>query len=122
MQYDVLHQEFGGELMTFGGFDVDTAVLRRQGQNFTDLGADFAKASKQLETALEGLGEPWSDADFGDVFGEIYTPIRDGILASMDSLAERLQQIGHTLQDNARTYDASDASNSGLLSGIAGQL
>ncbi|WP_308293817.1 hypothetical protein [Streptomyces sp. RK62] len=122
MQYDVLHQEFGGELMTFGGFDVDTAVLRRQGQNFTDLGADFAKASKQLETALEGLGEPWSDADFGDVFGEIYTPIRDGILASMDSLAERLQQIGHTLQDNARTYDASDTSNSGLLSGIAGLL
>ncbi|MFE0405642.1 WXG100 family type VII secretion target [Streptomyces nigra] len=122
MQYDVLHQEFGGELMTFGGFDVDTAVLRRQGQNFTDLGADFAKASKQLETALKGLGEPWSDADFGDVFGEIYTPIRDGILASMDSLAERLQQIGHTLQDNARTYDASDTSNSGLLSGIAGQL
>ncbi|MFF5044418.1 WXG100 family type VII secretion target [Streptomyces nigra] len=122
MQYDVLHQEFGGELMTFGGFDVDTAVLRRQGQNFTDLGADFAKASKQLGTALEGLGEPWSDADFGDVFGEIYTPIRDGILASMDSLAERLQQIGHTLQDNARTYDASDTSNSGLLSGIAGQL
>ncbi|MGV9569627.1 WXG100 family type VII secretion target [Streptomyces nigra] len=122
MQYDVLHQDFGGELMTFGGFDVDTAVLRRQGQNFTDLGADFAKASKQLETALEGLGEPWSDADFGDVFGEIYTPIRDGILASMDSLGERLQQIGHTLQDNARTYDASDTSNSGLLSGIAGQL
>ncbi|MFK4869641.1 WXG100 family type VII secretion target [Streptomyces sp. CSMPJR101] len=122
MQYDVLHQEFGGEVMTFGGFDVDTAVLRRQGQNFTDLGADFAKASKQLETALEGLGEPWSDADFGDVFGEIYTPIRDGILASMDSLGERLQQIGHTLQDNARTYDASDTSNSGLLSGIAGQL
>ncbi|MFE2643656.1 WXG100 family type VII secretion target [Streptomyces nigra] len=122
MQYDVLHQEFGGELMTFGGFDVDTAVLRRQGQNFTDLGADFAKASEQLGTALEGLGEPWSDADFGDVFGEIYTPIRDGILASMDSLAERLQQIGHTLQENARTYDASDTSNSGLLSGIAGQL
>ncbi|MFI9802286.1 WXG100 family type VII secretion target [Streptomyces sp. NPDC052302] len=122
MQYDVLHQEFGGDAMTFGGFDVDTAVLRRQGQNFTDLGGDFAKASKQLESALEGLGEPWSDADFGDVFGEIYTPIRDGILASMDSLAERLQQIGHTLQDNARTYDASDTSNSGLLSGIAGQL
>lgn len=108
--------------MTFGGFDVDTAVLRRQGQNFTDLGADFAKASKQLESALEGLGEPWSDADFGDVFGEVYTPIRDGILASLDSLAERLGQIGHTLQDNARSYDASETSNDGLLSGIAGQL
>ncbi|MFE5189334.1 WXG100 family type VII secretion target [Streptomyces sp. NPDC056628] len=122
MQYDVLHREFGGDAMTFGGFDVDTAVLRRQGQNFTDLGADFAKASKKLESSLEGLGEPWSDADFGDVFGEVYTPIRDGILASMDSLAARLQQIGRTLQDNARTYDASDTSNSGLLSGIAGQL
>jgi hypothetical protein len=122
VQYDVLHQEFGGDAMTFSGFDVDTAVLRRQGQNFTDLGGDFAKASKQLASALDGLGEPWSDAVFVDVFCEIYTPVRDGILASLDSLAERMQQIGHTLQDNARTYDASDTSNSGLLSGIAGQL
>ncbi|TXS42012.1 hypothetical protein EAO75_34090 [Streptomyces sp. uw30] len=108
--------------MTFDSFNVDTTVLRRQGQNFADLGGDFAGASKRLQSTLEGIGEPWADAEFGDIFGEIYTPIRDGIFTSMDSLAERLQQIGHNLQDNARNYDASDTSNSGLLSGIAGQL
>ncbi|MFJ8633082.1 WXG100 family type VII secretion target [Streptomyces sp. NPDC093568] len=108
--------------MSFGIFDVDTDVLRRQGRMFADLGGDFARASKKLQGDLEGHGEPWADADFGEVFGEIYTPIRDGIFTSMDSLAERLQQIGQNLQDNARDYDASDASNSGLLSGIAGQL
>ncbi|MFE5817370.1 WXG100 family type VII secretion target [Streptomyces sp. NPDC056479] len=106
----------------FDTFSVDTAVLRQQGQMFADLGGDFAKASKRLQGDLEGIGEPWADADFGEIFGEIYTPIRDGIFTSMDSLAERLQKIGHNLQDNARNYDASDASNSGLLGGIAGQL
>ncbi|MGC9542580.1 WXG100 family type VII secretion target [Streptomyces sp. UG1] len=108
--------------MTFGTFDVDTDVLRQQGRMFDGLGGDFARASKKLQSDLEGIGEPWADADFGEIFGEIYTPIRDGIFTSMDSLAERLQQIGHNLQDNARNYDASDVSNSGLLGGIAGQL
>ncbi|MEU6303842.1 hypothetical protein [Streptomyces chartreusis] len=108
--------------MTYDFFGVDTDVLRRQGQKFADLGGDFARSSKRLQTDLEGIGEPWADADFGEIFGEIYTPIRDGLFTSMDSLAERLQQIGHNLQDNARNYDTSDVSNSGLLGGIASQL
>src|SRR4051812_48287608 len=108
--------------MEFDTFDVDTAVLRKQGQNFVGLGGDFSKASKELQDTLEGLGEPWQDADFGDLFGQVYTPIRDGILTSMDSLAKRLQQIGHNLQDMARDYDGSDASNSGLLNRISGQI
>lgn len=106
----------------FDAFGVETDVLRQQGQKFAHLGGEFASASKRLKGDLEGIGEPWADADFGEIFGEIYTPIRDGILTSMDSLAERLQQIGNNLQDNARNYDASDASNSGLLGGIAGQF
>lgn len=108
--------------MEFEIFDVDTAVLRRQGQSFVDLGGDFSKASKGLQDTLEGLGEPWADADFGELFGQIYTPIRDGILTSMESLAQRLQRIGYNLQDMAHNYDRSDASNSGLLNDISGQL
>ncbi|MEU6573384.1 hypothetical protein [Streptomyces sp. NPDC046805] len=108
--------------MAFDAFNVDTAVLRQQGRNFADLGGDFSNASKRHQNALEELGEPWEDADFGEIFGQVYTPIRDGILASMDSLAERLQHIGHNLQDMAGNYDASDASNSGLMNRISGQL
>lgn len=108
--------------MTFETFGVDTDVLRQQGQRFATLGGDFATASKRLQGALEGIGEPWADADFGEIFGQVYTPIRDGIFTSMDSFAERLHQIGQNLQDNARDYDASDASNSGLLDRISGQL
>jgi hypothetical protein len=108
--------------MEFDAFDVETAVLRAQGGNFVELGSGFANSSKRLQSTLEGLGEPWEDADFGEIFGQVYTPIRDGILASMESLAERLQQIGHNLQDMAGNYDASDSSNSGLLNEITGRL
>ncbi|MFI7412261.1 hypothetical protein ACIBU0_26665 [Streptomyces sp. NPDC049627] len=108
--------------MGFDAFDVDTHVLRRQGGKFTDLGTDFASASKRFQDSLEGLGEPWADADFGEIFGEVYTPIRDGIFTSMDSLAERLEKIGHNLQDMARSYDESETSNSGLMNGLTGQL
>ena len=108
--------------MEFGTFDVDTSVLKKQGQNFAELGSDFTKASKKLQDDLDGLGEPWAEADFGDVFGQVYTPIRDGIFTLMDSLAKRLAQIGHNLEDMARSYDDSDASNSGQLTGIISEV
>ncbi|MGW6734166.1 hypothetical protein [Streptomyces sp. NPDC055013] len=108
--------------MEFDTFSVDTDVLRRQGGKFADLGGDFSTASKRFQDALEGLGEPWAEADFGEIFGQVYTPIRDGIFTSMDSLAERLQKIGDNLQDMARNYDGSDTSNGGLMNGISGQL
>jgi hypothetical protein len=108
--------------MEFGTFDIETTVLREQGRNFVELGGDFMKASKGLQDTLEGLGEPWEDAEFGEVFGQVYTPIRDGIFTSMDSLAKRLEQIGYNLQDMAGNYDGSDTSNSGLLNKISGQL
>ncbi|MFJ8538583.1 hypothetical protein [Streptomyces sp. NPDC093591] len=108
--------------MEFDTFDVDTGVLRKQGGKFVDLGGDFSTASKRLKGNLEDLGEPWADADFGEIFGQVYTPIRDGIFTSMNSLAERLQKIGYNLQDMARNYDASEASNNGLLNGISGEL
>ncbi|WP_128435284.1 hypothetical protein [Streptomyces cyaneus] len=108
--------------MEFETFDVDTGVLRRQGGKFVDLGGDFSTTSKRFKDSLEELGEPWADADFGEIFGQVYTPIRDGIFTSMGSLAERLQKIGYNLQDMARNYDASETSNSGLLNGISGEL
>lgn len=108
--------------MEFDTFSVDTDVLRRQGGKFADLGGDFSTASKRFKDAFEGLGEPWAEADFGEVFGQVYTPIRDGIFTSMDSLAERLQKIGDNLQDMARNYDASDMSNSGLMDKVSGKF
>ncbi|MGW2518475.1 hypothetical protein ACWC09_15935 [Streptomyces sp. NPDC001617] len=108
--------------MEFGTFDVDTSILKKQGENFAELGGDFSKASKKLQDDLDGLGEPWADADFGDIFGQVYTPIRDGIFTSMDSLAKRLSQIGHNLEDMARNYDDSDASNSGRLNGMISEV
>ena len=108
--------------MAFDAFDVDTDVLRRQGVNFAELGGDFTKASKRLQDALEGLGEPWADADFGEIFGQVYTPIRDGIFTSMDSLGKRLESIGRKLQDMAHNYDESESSNYVLMDGISGQL
>ena len=108
--------------MAFEAFDVDTGVLRMQGGNFAELGVDFGKASKRLQDTLEGLGEPWADADFGEIFGQVYTPIRDGIFTSMDSLGKRLESIGHKLQDMAHNYDESESSNYVLMDGISGQL
>ncbi|MFE0257211.1 hypothetical protein [Streptomyces sp. NPDC059010] len=108
--------------MEFDTFSVETDVLRRQGGKFVDLGGDFSTASKRLQDALETLGEPWADADFGEIFGQVYTPIRDGIFTSMDSLAERLQKVGHNLQDMARNYDAAETSNSGQMDGLTGQF
>ncbi|NUP14556.1 MAG: hypothetical protein HOZ81_00300 [Streptomyces sp.] len=108
--------------MEFDTFNVETDVLRGQGGKFVDLGGDFSTASKRLQDALEALGEPWADADFGEIFGQVYTPIRDGIFTSMDSLAERLQKVGHNLQDMARNYDAAETSNSGQMDGLTGQF
>jgi hypothetical protein len=108
--------------MAFDAFDVDPDVLRRQGVNFAELGGDFTKASKRLQDTLEGLGEPWADADFGEIFGQVYTPVRDGIFTSMDSLGKRLEKIGHNLQDMAHNYDESDSFSLGLMNGLSGQL
>ncbi|WP_260475898.1 hypothetical protein [Streptomyces sp. WAC 06725] len=83
-----------------------------------NIGTEFAKAAKKLKDDLEGLGKPWEDADFGAVFDTIYTPIRDGMFESMDSLGERLEDIGDKLQGMARTYAASDEQGVHVVSSI----
>jgi hypothetical protein len=101
--------------MTWGkvmaGFDVDTSVLRAQGNSFVGIGTTFGAASKRLQDSLEAQGEPWSTDDLGEMFGTIYTPVRDAMFESMDSLGEQLQGVGHKLEAMAATYDQSDDDN-----------
>ncbi|KUL37387.1 hypothetical protein ADL22_21710 [Streptomyces sp. NRRL F-4489] len=99
-------------------FDVDPDVLKTQGDAFVHIGSDFSKASKKLQDDLEGLGSPWENCDFGDAFETIYTPIRDGMFTSMDSLGERLQGIGDKLQGMARTYSESDEQGIHVISAV----
>ncbi|QHC25158.1 hypothetical protein GR130_31130 [Streptomyces sp. GS7] len=89
-------------------FDVDPEVLRTQGTAFVHIGSDFSSASKKLQDDLKNIGDPWKKCDFGDIFETIYTPVRDGMFTSMDSLGEHLQGIGDKLQNMAREYTASD--------------
>ncbi|PNE39734.1 hypothetical protein AOB60_32335 [Streptomyces noursei] len=99
-------------------FDVDPDVLRTQGTAFIHVGNDFSKASKKLQDDLKGIGDPWKNCDFGDIFDTIYTPIRDGIFTSMDSLGERLEGIGDNLQEMARSYTESDEQGVHTISAV----
>lgn len=94
--------------MSGSQFHADPAVLKQQGDAFVAIGTDFTAASRRLRHDLEKLGEPWADADFGEIFGDVYTPIRDGMLTSMDSLGERLEQMGDNLITMGRRYDEAD--------------
>ncbi|MFD7918529.1 WXG100 family type VII secretion target [Streptomyces sp. NPDC059740] len=103
--------------MAGGTFNVEPDVLRNQGDVFIGLGSDFTSASKRLQQTLEGLkdteadGATWGEADFADLFIQIYEPIRTGLFESMDSLGERIGDIGDKLQDMAKQYaDADDQS------------
>lgn len=99
-------------------FDVDPDVLRTQGNAFVHIGSDFSKASKKLQDDLEALGSPWENCDFGAVFETIYTPIRDGMFTSMDSLGERIEGIGDKLQLMASTYADSDEQGIHAISAV----
>lgn len=93
------------------GFDVDTGVLRAQGDAFVDIGTTFGAASKRLQDSLGAQGEPWAEDELGEMFGTIYTPIRDALFTSMDSLGEQLKGIGHKLEHMAGRYDGADDDN-----------
>ncbi len=90
-------------------FDVQTDVLRTQGNNFVSIGTSFGAASKKLQDELTALGEPWATDDLGQMFGTFYTPIRDGMFTSMDSLGEQLKGIGNKLETMAKSYDSADS-------------
>lgn len=92
-------------------FDIDKDVLRTQGGKFVTIGTAFGAASKRMQDTLEGLGEPWAADELGEMFGTFYTPIRDGMFTSMDSLGEQLQGIGRKLQDMATKYHETDLDN-----------
>lgn len=107
-----------GGIVAGKAFDVDPDVLKAQGNAFVHIGSSFAKASKKLQDDLKALDDPWQNCDFGTVFDTIYTPIRDGMFTSMDSLGERLEEIGDKLQGMARTYTASDEQGIHTISAV----
>ncbi|MEU1854143.1 hypothetical protein ABZ499_34025 [Streptomyces sp. NPDC019990] len=78
--------------------DSDPQVLKTEGFHMFNVGVDFAKAVKQLQTHLTALEKgdtpPWGDDDIGEKFGVVYEGLRDGMYESMGSLAERLAGMG----------------------------
>ncbi|MFE5741767.1 WXG100 family type VII secretion target [Streptomyces celluloflavus] len=97
-------------------FDVDPAVLKQQGAEFVGIGTEFGSASKKLQDTLNGLGKPWTGADFADAFETVYEPVRDGMFTSMDSLGKRLEGMGDNLQEMGKGYEASDLDNVQVIS------
>ncbi|MER5947740.1 hypothetical protein ABT127_16930 [Streptomyces sp. NPDC001904] len=89
------------------GFEVDPAVLKGQGGVFTDLGADFKSATEQLKTALEAAESDWGEDVIG-TFADIYEPVRDGMLDSMEHLASELDKIGKNLAVMGAQYELTE--------------
>ncbi|MFG2142482.1 hypothetical protein [Streptomyces sp. NPDC048650] len=100
-------------------FDVDPDVLKTQGNAFVHVGSDFSKAAKKLQDDLKGVEDPFKDCDFGEIFLTIYEPIRDGMFTSMDSLGERLEEIGDKLDAMAQKYAESDEQGIHTISAVA---
>ncbi|MFC7308665.1 hypothetical protein ACFQVC_31170 [Streptomyces monticola] len=80
------------------GFRADAKILKDEGHHMFEVGQDFAKAVKALETQLtakeKGDTPPWGDDDMGEKFGVVYEGLRDGMYEAMGSLAQRLGGMG----------------------------
>ncbi|WP_431678103.1 WXG100 family type VII secretion target [Kitasatospora sp. KL5] len=104
---------------------VDEGNLRAQGRNLESVGKDFQDAANQLKSrleALEGGSEPpWGDDDLGEKFGIVYEGLRDGMQESMDSLAQRLGEIGQKLQAMAESHAANEVDTTGRLDALGGR-
>ncbi|MEV6212766.1 hypothetical protein [Kitasatospora sp. NPDC051914] len=104
---------------------VDEGNLRAQGRNLESVGKDFQDAANQLKSrleALEGGSEPpWGDDDLGEKFGIVYEGLRDGMQESMDSLAQRLGEIGQKLQAMAESHAANEVDTTGRLGALGGR-
>lgn len=95
------------------GFRADTEVLKHQGFDLYQAGQGWSQATQALRdglTAMEQGGTPpWGDDDIGEAFGVVYEGLRDGMLQSMTSLAERLAGLGTKLAETGVHYDEADA-------------
>ncbi|MFD9128946.1 WXG100 family type VII secretion target [Kitasatospora sp. NPDC059571] len=82
--------------------------LHGEGREFEGVSNDFARAALDLENGLAALGTPWGRDEPGQGFGSAYEGAREGVLAGLHGLADRLGGIGtglHTMADNAEHND-----------------
>ncbi|GJF31338.1 hypothetical protein KNE206_40380 [Kitasatospora sp. NE20-6] len=103
---------------------VDEGNLRAQGRALESVGHDFQQAADQMKSrlaALEGGEPPWGDDSLGEKFGIVYEGLRDGMQESMDSLAQRIGEMGQKLQAMANNHEANEASTSGAMGAIGGR-
>ncbi|WP_371497781.1 hypothetical protein OG871_17665 [Kitasatospora sp. NBC_00374] len=80
-----------------------------EGREFEAISGDFAQAATELENSLAGLGTPWGTDEPGSGFAAAYGEAREGVLAGLQGLAERLGRIGgglHAMADNADRNEA----------------
>ncbi|MEW1907034.1 hypothetical protein AB0442_01050 [Kitasatospora sp. NPDC085895] len=78
--------------------------LHGEGREFETVSNDFARAALDLENGLAALGTPWGRDEPGQGFGQVYEGAREGVLAGLQGLADRLGGVGtglHTMADNA---------------------
>ncbi|MFJ6747638.1 MULTISPECIES: hypothetical protein [unclassified Streptomyces] len=95
-------------------------MLRTQGDSFVNIGTDFTSAAKKLRGDLDGdvVQKAFEGCDFGDIFLTIYEPIAKGMFDSMDSLGERLEDIGDKLSAMAKHYAESDEQGIHAISAV----
>jgi hypothetical protein len=101
-------------------FDVDPDVLRTQGDAFVDIGSEFSSAAKKLRGDLdsETVQSAFEGCDFGEIFLTIYEPIANGMFDSMDSLGERLEDIGDKLTAMSKHYTDADEQGIHTISAV----
>ncbi|MEU9130180.1 hypothetical protein AB0D08_19080 [Kitasatospora sp. NPDC048540] len=94
-----------------------------EGREFESISAEFGRAAAELEDGLAGLGTPWGQDGPGSGFGTAYGEAREGVLAGLQGLAERLGAVGgglHAMADNADRNEAgvrADFSRPGTTAG-----
>ncbi|MFI5528019.1 hypothetical protein ACIA8O_05615 [Kitasatospora sp. NPDC051853] len=104
---------------------VDPDSLRSEGRNMASMGEDFLAAVKNLSSRLEALEKgdtpPWGDDDLGEKFGVVYEGLRDGMKESMQSLGERIGEIGQKLQGMAVAHENNESQTSGDIRTMEGR-
>ncbi|BAJ29200.1 MULTISPECIES: hypothetical protein [Kitasatospora] len=82
--------------------------LHGEGREFEKISDEFSSAAKQLESGLAALGAPWGPDEPGKPFGAAYGEAREGALAGLQGLSERLGRVGqglHTMADSSERTD-----------------
>jgi hypothetical protein len=99
-----------------GSFDVDPAVLKEQGTAFGELGKSFKTAAKELKSALESAEGDWGEDIIG-TFNDIYEPVREGMMTSMEHLADELDKIGGNLKVMGTQYEVTEDDQAQIMIG-----